>query len=163
MIIEIIFLILFGFSFLMSINITNSDFEIPFLNALFILLNGFAFFILIAGVLMSFWVFISQVINWKIDVLNPISPLIAIYNEQGIVNFLTASFMYANVYFWLFYGLGKLKFNSIKDESLSRKGTKKREAQIERKKNAYFYILGNFIIGFIIILFLNAKYSWMLN
>ena len=66
--------------------------------------------------------------------------------------------MYANVYFWIFYGLGKLKFNTIKDKSLSKKGTKKREAQIERKKNAYFYIVGNFIIGFIIILFLNAKY-----
>ncbi len=158
MITEIIFLIFFGFSFLVSINITHRSFEIPFLITLFILLNGFADFILIAGVLMSFWVFISQVINLKIDVLNPISPLIAIFNKQGIVTFLSASFMYANVYFWLFYGLGKLKFNSIKDESLSRKGTKKREAQIERKKNAYFYIVGNFIIGFIIILFLNAKY-----
>lgn len=158
MIIEIIFLIFFGFSFLVSIKITHSSFEIPFLTSLFILLNGFAFFILIAGVLMSFWIFISQVINWKIDVLNPISTLIEILNKQGIVTFLSASFMYANVYFWIFYGLGKLKFNSIKDESLSKKGTKKREVQIERKKNAYFYIVGNFIIGFIIILFLNAKY-----
>ena len=162
MIIEIIFLIFFGFSFLVSINITHPSFKIPFLTTLFILLNGFESFVLIAGVLMSFWIFISQVINLKIDVLNPISSLIEIFNKQGVF-FLSAFFMYANVYFWLFYGLGKLKFNSIKDESLSRKGTKKREAQIERKKNAYFYIVGNFIIGFIIILFLNAKYSWMLN
>ena len=156
MIIEIIFLIFFGFSFLVSINITHPSFTIPFLTTLFILLNGFESFVLIAGVLMSFWIFISMVINLKIDVLNPISSLIEIFNKQGVF-FLSAFFMYANVYFWLFYGLGKL------NESLSRKGTKKREAQIERKKNAYFYIVGNFIIGFIIILFLNAKYSWMLN
>ena len=60
---------------------------------------------LIAGVLMSFWVFVSQVIDWKIDVLVGNIPLIAIYNEQWTIYATYGSLLLCECLLLVIYGL----------------------------------------------------------
>lgn len=159
-----LFLFLLFWGFLMSLEVTNT-LPIPFPN--FLLVWPFEYLLSPFWILISFFAIyghIDEVMKHETDILNPFHDVLNAFSEGNIFLALFLISIRLNAYFWLLYGFGKAYYVRIQDEvgELS-KGPKKRAVQETKLNKAKKYILYNFLVGSTIILFLNAKYSFVFN